>query len=102
VKAACAAALSVQDNGHKSIRDYHLPSGVALTACGPFYKENENRHAGGHRHEDQGQSTCRRIHTAWTMATSGTRIPEKGHRRIKDKNEGNKDEKKLKAKDRKR
>jgi hypothetical protein len=35
------------------------------------------------------------------MATSGTRIPEKGHRRIKRKNEGKKDEKKLKEKDRK-
>jgi hypothetical protein len=35
------------------------------------------------------------------MTTSGTRIPEKGHRRIKGKNEEKKDEKKLKEKSRK-
>jgi len=33
------------------------------------------------------------------MATSGTRIPEKGHRRIKRKNEGKKNEKKLEEND---
>jgi len=38
------------------------------------------------------------IHTAWTMATSGTKIPEKGHRRIKGKNKENKEEKKLEEK----
>jgi hypothetical protein len=100
-RAACVVVPSVQDNDHKSIRDYPLPNGVVLIACGPFYRKGANRLADGHQHDDQGQRTYRRIHTAWTMTTSGTRIPEKGHRRIKGKNEEKKDEKKLKEKNRK-
>jgi hypothetical protein len=56
----------------------------------PFYRENVNRPADDYLHEDQEQRTCRRIRTAWTKDTSGTRIPEKGHRRIKEKREGRK------------